>query len=210
MRSLLAVLGAVLLVAACATTPSPDAPRPPHAASDPGPPPIPLPEVDYRPIEVGFSEKIRFERDEPRVLVNLDPTRFRAFGLPASPRPLRIGIESYTSYEVPGYPVKYLFCPRIVLLDPDFEIVHSSGFGDVETTTRLFGDPRFEIEYLLPRGSTARYLLVVRESAFDGQTVESNQEAKSGLYDSQGRMERERIHSSRTGRLRLSVGAYEE
>ena len=58
--------------------------------------------------------------------MDLDPSRFRAFALPSSPRPVRIKVESYTSYEVPHYPVKYLFCPRIVLLDPDFEIVHSS------------------------------------------------------------------------------------
>ena len=101
--------------------------------------------------------------------------------------------------------MKYLFCPRIVLLGPDFETLHSSRFADVKTTTRVFGDPRFELEYLLPRGSAARYLLVVRESEFDGQTVESNQEAESGQYDGLGRKERERIHSSRTGRLRLSV-----
>lgn len=199
-----------LVVGACATTPAPDAPRPLNAANDPVPPPVALPDLDYRPIDAGFSEKLRFEKDEPRVLVHLDPTRFRPFVLPTSPRPLKIKVESYTSYEVPGYPVKYLFCPRIVLLGPDFEIVHSSSFADVETTTRMFGDPRFELEYPLGRGSTARYLLVVREPAFDGQTVESNQEAESGQYDSLGRKERERIHSSRTGRLRLSLEVLEE
>jgi hypothetical protein len=190
--------------------PGPDAPRPLTPANDAGPPPVPLRDLQYRPVEAGFDEKIRFERDEPRVLIHLDPTRFRAFALPTSPRPLAIQVESYSSFEIPHYPVKYLFCPQIVLLDRDFETVHTSTFGDMRTTTRMFGDPRFELEYVVGRGSAARYLLIVREPAFDGESVESNHEAKSGRYDGLGRKERERIYSSRTGRLRLKVEAFED
>lgn len=198
-----------LLTAACATS-AVDAPRPLNPANDQGPPPVPLKELDYRPIQAGFSEKLRFERDEPRVLVDLDPSRFRAFALPTSPRPLRIKVESYTSYEVPHYPGKYLFCPRIVLLDADFEIVHSSHYGDLRTTQKIFGEPRFQLEYLVGRGSGARYLLLVREPDFDGQTVDSMYEDKSGQYDSLGRKEREQIQSARTGPVRLSLEAVDE
>ena len=207
---LLVGLGALALAAGCATTVSPDAPRPLTPANDPGPPPTPVRDLDYRPIEAGFSEKLQFERDEPRVLVDLDPSRYRAFVLPASPRPLKIKLTSYTSFEVPHYPVKYIFCPRIVLLDPDFAVAHRSSYADVRTSQKIFQEPRLELEYVLGRGSAARYLLIVREPAFDGHFVESMYESDSGLYDELGRKEREKVYSSRTGPVRLSLEPVED
>jgi hypothetical protein len=193
------------LAVGCVTTAPVNAPYPLNAANDQGPSPISRSELDYREIPAGFSEKFRFARAEPRTLVDGVPSRFRAFALPPSPRPLEIEVVSYTSYEVPGYPVKYLFCPRIILLDSAFDLVGSTSFWNVKTTFRMFGEPRFELRYLLTQQPEARYLLIVREPGFDEESIESNHEDDSGQYDSLGRKQRERIYSSRTGRLRLSI-----
>ena len=46
---------ATLALAACATSVPVDAPRPLTPANDPGPPPTPVPDLQYRQIEAGFS-----------------------------------------------------------------------------------------------------------------------------------------------------------
>ena len=80
----------------------------------------------------------------------------------------------------------------------------------MRTSQKIFGEPRFQLEYFVGRGSEARYLLIVREPGFDGQSVDSMYEDDSGQYDSLGRKEREKIQSGRTGPVRLSLEAADE
>ena len=76
----------------------------------------------------------------------------------------------------------------------------------LEKKQRLFGEPRFVITHTVDADAQpAKYLLVVREKAFDGQYVSSMYVDDSGLGDAQGRKRRERIQSSRTGPARVSL-----
>lgn len=163
-------------------------------------------ELDYGELEPGKTWKSRFENDDPQLVVDDDASRFKAFLLPVDDLPLKIHVETATSFEVPHYPVKYLFCPKILLLDAAFGIVHSSVFEDLEKKQRIFGEPRFVLDYTLwPDSPKARYLIVVRERAFDGRYVSSMYEDKSGQYDSALRKKRERIYSSLTGPVHVTV-----
>jgi hypothetical protein len=70
LQALLPLLAATALSTAACATSTVDSPRPLNPANDQGPPPLALPDLDYQPTEAGFSEKLRFEKDEPRVLVD--------------------------------------------------------------------------------------------------------------------------------------------
>ena len=168
-------------------------------------------ELSYEDLPLGKTSKFRFETADAQIEIDGYATRFRAFSLPLAYAPFEIKVVTSTSFEVPHFPVKYLFCPRIVLLDADFRIVHMSRFGDLEEKQKIFGEPRFELTYAVgPSARDARYLLVVREEAFDGRSVSSMYADDSGQIDSQGRERREEIQSSRTGPARVSLKSLRE
>lgn len=160
----------------------------------------------YARVELGKTLKLRFEKDDPQLLVDGYQSRFKAFALPTSGSPIKILVETYTSLEVPHYPLKSLFCPRILFLDAKFRVVYSSVFKDLKKKQRLFGEPRFMFEYTLQPGDLGvSYLVVVRERSFDGQHLTSLYADKSGLYDNLHRKKRERIYSARTGPIHISL-----
>ncbi|NOZ09478.1 MAG: hypothetical protein GXP09_00300 [Gammaproteobacteria bacterium] len=162
----------------------------------------------YDRVEPGKTLKLRFEKDDPQLLIDGYQSRFKAFMLPTSGRgpPVKILVETHTSFEVPYYPLKSLFCPRILFLDAGFRVVYSSVFKDLKKKQRLFGEPRFVFEYTLrPEGLGARYLVVVRERSFDGQHLSSMYADKSGQYDNLHRKKRERIYSARTGPVHIRL-----
>lgn len=159
---------------------------------------------DY--LHTGGSQKWSFKKDGPQILAEGTLTHFKAFKLPAGNSPLKVKVESYSSFEVPHYPVKYMFCPRVLLLDANYKIVFSSDFDDLIKRQRLFGEPRFIFEHTLPTGkSKPTYLLVIRERDFDGHFVKSIQPDDAPIYDELLRRERERIYSSSTGPVRISL-----
>ena len=171
--------------------------------------PSSLEAIEFQPLELGETWKSRIDKDDPEILVDGYRSRFQAFELPLD-RPVVIRVETATSFEVPHYPVKYLFCPRILLLDARFNVVRSSVFEDLEQKQRIFGEPRFVYEETLwPDDSDVRYLLLVRESAFDGRYVTSMYRDESAPETSFYGRRRERIYASGTGPLRVQVERFE-
>jgi len=162
--------------------------------------------LSYSQLQPGGTQKWRFRAKDPQILAEGTLTHFKAFELPADGSSVGIKVETSTSFEVPNFPVKYLFCPKILLLDADFEIVYSSELDDLEKRQRLFGEPRFVFEHTVPSGSSkARYLVIIREVDFDGQYVSSIQPDDAPVYDELLRRRRERIYSSPTGPVRISL-----
>lgn len=165
-----------------------------------------LASLRFDQLNIGDSLKWRFTKDDPQIVAEGTLTHFKAFKLPAGNSPLRLKLETSSSFEVPHFPVKYLFCPRVLLLDSSHKIVFSSDFDDLIKRQRLFGEPRFIFEHALPiENSLAAYLIVIRERDFDGHYVKSIQPDDAPIYDEWLRRERERIYSSSTGPVRISL-----
>lgn len=157
-------------------------------------------------LNIGDSRKWRFKKKDPQILAEGTLTHFKAFKLPPVNSPIRVKVETSSSFEVPHFPVKYLFCPRVLLLDANHKIVFSSDFDDLKKRQHLFGEPRFIFEHTLPTGnSKVKYLIVIRERDFDGHYVKSIQPDDAPIYDEWLRRERERIYASSTGPLRISL-----
>ncbi|NOY00523.1 MAG: hypothetical protein GXP30_12420 [Verrucomicrobia bacterium] len=161
--------------------------------------------LDYKPLQAGRTKKWRFDKKDPQILAEGSRTHFQTFKLPTAQFPLTLKVETSTSFEIPNYPVKYLFCPRVLLLDKNFKVVFSSDLDDLRKRQRLLGEPRFIFEYPLSSKTTARYLLVIRERDFDGDYVNSIQPVDAPIYDDLLRRERERIFASPTGPVRVSL-----
>lgn len=165
-----------------------------------------LTDLKFDYLNVGDSRKWRFTKDDPQILAEGTLTHFKAFKLPAGNSPLRLKVETSSSFEVPHFPLKYLFCPRILLLDTNHNIVFSSDFDDLKKRQRLLGEPRFIFERTLSTGNArAIYLMIIRERDFDGHYVKSIQPDDAPIYDELLRRERERIYSSSTGPVRISL-----
>ncbi len=161
--------------------------------------------LNYKPLQASGTTKWRFNKNDPQILAEGTLTHFKAFKLPASQSALNLKVESSTSFEIPNYPVKYIFCPRVLLLDENYKVVFSSDLDDLRKRQRLLGEPRFIFEYPLSSQTNARYLLVIRERDFDGDFVNSIQPVDAPIYDELLRRERERIYSSPTGPVRVSL-----
>ena len=73
--------------------------------------------LDYAPLQTGRNKKWRFRKDDPQILSDGTLTHFKTFSLPTGNAPLSVKVETSTSFEVPHFPVKYLFCPRIETKD---------------------------------------------------------------------------------------------
>ncbi len=160
--------------------------------------------LNYFPLQAGGTKRWRFNKNDPHILAEGTLTHFKAFELPTT-QSLTLKVETSTSFEIPNYPVKYIFCPRALLLDKNHKVVFSSGLNDLKKRQRLLGEPRFIFEYLLTAKTNARYILVIREHDFDGDFVNSIQPVDAPFYDELLRRERERIYSSPTGPVRISL-----
>jgi len=179
-----------------------------------------LEKIPFNPLNPAAKKtKIIFRKAELRLALNNYDSYSRAFILPPFKNPYQINLISDSFFESPlnsHLNIKSIFCPSIILLNKDYQLIYKSDFKDLKTKYHIFIDPTFELQFTINEHfKEARYLLLVRLKQFDGNFIESNhavpneETEESEDHDSYEDeedikpIEKEKIHSSLIGRLKI-------